>query len=249
MTEHTEDPRGITFQPDIYPRVMQLLPAVRSLRLLDAGCGEGYLSRLMARGGYEVTACDYSRECFKAPEVPFVEADLNGRLPFADGQFDGVVSVEVLEHLENHVSFIRELLRITRPGGSLILTTPNILSIPSRWHFLLYGYTDCAPRPLDPTREEYYLQHINPIGLDRLLFLIERFGGEVVDLTTNRVRRSARIPLLLLAPLLRTALRGKLLRRKYSECRQLYARHAGWMTHPANLGGRITIAVARKRSE
>jgi hypothetical protein len=90
------------------------------------------------------------------------------------------------------------------------------------------------------------MQHINPISLPEILFLVERFGGEMVALHTNRIRKSARIPMLVLYPLLRVALRKKLLRAKYADIRPLHERHVRWMLHRANLMGRITIAVARR---
>jgi 2-polyprenyl-3-methyl-5-hydroxy-6-metoxy-1,4-benzoquinol methylase len=242
-------PRGITFQPDIYPKVLALMPQERDARILDVGAGEGYFCALLNERGYGcVEACDYLEDNFKVSGVPFHRADLNRSIPLPDASVDAIVSIEVLEHLENHFSFVREILRVLRPGGRAILTTPNILSIPSRWHFFLYGYTDCAPRPLDPDREEYYMQHINPISVAHLLFLTERFGGELIDLTTNRTRRSARASAWLLAPLLQLALRGKLLRAKYAEFHDLYRRHMSWVLHPANLTGRITIAVIRRKT-
>jgi SAM-dependent methyltransferase len=244
---NNEQPRGITFQPDIYPAVLSLLPPPPA-RVLDVGAGEGYFCKLLRDRGYEVEACDFLQDNFKLRDVPFHKADLNQAIPLPAGQYDVVVSIEVLEHIENHVRFVGEMMRVLKPGGTIILTTPNILSLPSRWHFFLYGYTDCAPRPLDPTLEAYYMQHINPIGMDQIQFLVERFGGEITGLATNRIRRSARLPYLLLKPILALWLRGKLLRKEYEPWLPLFRRNMRWMLHPANLMGRITIAVGRKKS-
>jgi SAM-dependent methyltransferase len=237
-------PKGTTFQPDIYPKVLSLLPAKPGARILDVGAGEGYFAQLAMERGYDVEACDYQQDLFKVPGVRFHQADLNEVIPLPDESFDCVVSIEVAEHVENHTRFVWELLRVTRQGGTIILTTPNVLSIPSRWHFFLYGYTDCAPCPLDPTSADYYMQHVNPTSLPEILFLLERFGGELVSLHTNRIRKSARLPMLLLYPLFWFALRHKLLRKKYAALQPLHRRHLRWMLHRANLMGRITIAVA-----
>ncbi len=238
-------PQGITFQPDIYPRVLSCLPPPPA-RLLDVGAGEGHFSQLAAQRGYAVEACDFRREAFRLPAIPFHVADLNARIPLPDAGFDVVVSIEVIEHLENQFQFTREILRVTRPGGLVVLTTPNVLSLSSRAHFCLYGTTDCAPRPLDPTRDDYFLQHIHPISLPQILFMLERFGGEPVALETNRMRRGARLPARLLRPLLSLALQAKWMRRADRPLWPLYRRHLHWMLHPANLAGRITIVVARR---
>jgi len=240
------EPVGITFQPDIYPAVLATLSPPPA-RILDVGAGEGYFCKLLRERGYQVEACDYQQDLFKLKDLPFHKADLNQAIPLPDNSYDAVVSIEVLEHLENHVRFMQELVRVTRPGGCIIVTTPNVLSISSRWHFFLYGYTDCAPRPLDPRLGAYYMQHINPISVPEILFLMERFGADMVDLKTNRVRRGAVVPWLILYPLLALALSGKLLRSKYRDMHGVYRRHIRWVLHPANLLGRITIAVGKKR--
>ncbi len=244
----TTEPRSLHFQHGTYDRVLRLIGEDRSARILDVGAGEGYFCRRLKDLGYAVEACDVPAADFKCPDVPFVPVDLSRPpMPIPDDQYDCVVAIEVVEHMENHFQFMRELIRVTKPGGRIIVTTPNVLSFSSRWHFFLYGYTDCAPYPLDPTREEYYMEHINPIGVPELLFLFERFGADMDALTTNRFRRGSWLPMALLYPLLAAAMRVKFLWRKDAEFRELRRRHMRWVLHPANLMGRITIASGRKR--
>lgn len=241
-----EAPRGITFQPDIYPKVLSILAREPGARVLDVGAGEGYFTKLLAERGHRVEACDFRPDRFRVPGVPFHRADLNESIPLPDESFDCAVAIEVIEHIENQMRFVREVVRVTRKGGTVVLTTPNVLSLPSRWHFFLYGYTDCASRPLDPRREDYFMQHVSPIALPEILFLLERAGAELVALETNRIRRGAWLPMVFLYPVLAIALRAKLLRKKYASLEPLYRRHVRWMLRPANLMGRITIAVATR---
>ena len=243
-----QGPRYINFQPGTYDVVLGLLPVERSTRILDVGAGQGYFCRKLKDLGYDVEACDILPEQFRCPDIPFVKVDLTRPLPIEDNQYDCVVSIEVVEHVENHLHFMRELVRVTRPGGLIILTTPNVLSIPSRWHSFLYGYTDCAPYPLDPAREDYFLEHINPISVPEVLFCLERSGAELETLTTNRYRKSAWPLMALLYPLMAAAIRLKFLRAKHRPLRDLFRRHIRWVLHPANLMGRITIAAGRKRA-
>jgi 2-polyprenyl-3-methyl-5-hydroxy-6-metoxy-1,4-benzoquinol methylase len=79
-----------------------------------------------------------------AHQVEWIQADLNVPLPCADASFDAIISTEVIEHLENPRAVFRELSRLLRPGGSLLLTTPNqesirsIASLIARGHFVAF---------------------------------------------------------------------------------------------------------------
>ena len=245
---NAEEPKRLNSQPATYDKVLGLLPEDRRTRILDVGAGEGFFCRRLNDLGYRVEACDIAPENFKCVDVPFVGVDLNRPIPIADDQYDCVVSIEVIEHVENHFQFMRELIRITRPGGRIIITTPNVLSLPARWYTFLYGYSDSAPLPIDPAQDDVFMEHINPISAPELLFLFERYGAEMEVLTTNRLRRSSWLPMILLYPLLALLIRLRLLRRKHAPVHRLHRRHIRWMLHPADLMGRITIAMARKRA-
>lgn len=241
------DPKAITFQPDIYPKVLELLPKEPGLRVLDAGAGEGYFSRVLAEGGWTVEACGDRPADFKVPGVPFHEADLADKIPCADGAFDCVVSIEVIEHLANHARFIREALRVTRSGGTVIVSTPNVLSASGRLHFLLYGLTDATKRPPDPAAPDPAALHTNPILLPELVYLAEREGGEVVAVYTNRLRLGALLAGVLMYPFLAAALWLRLFSKRRLRAQFPYfGRQLRLMLSPAALFGRILIAVIRK---
>ena len=244
----TPDPRAITFQPDIYPRVLDLLPGGAPLRILDAGAGEGYFSRELQARGHTVEACGNRPGDFRVDGVPFHEADLSERIPLPDASFDCIVSIEVIEHLENHARFVAEALRVARPGGTVVVTTPNVLSAAGRLHFLLFGFTDATKRPPDPGAPDPSSLHVNPILLPELVYLAERAGGEVVAVRANRVRLSALLPGILLYPFLAAALWLRL----FSKARNAalfpyFRRQRRLLLSPAALFGRILIAVIRKR--
>lgn len=100
----------------------------KSAAILDLGAGSGALCARWRDAGYTVSALDIVREGFRLPsEIPFFEADLNGA--FADGvgsRFDALSAIEVIEHVENPRHFLRQCARLLKPGGQLILSTPNI---------------------------------------------------------------------------------------------------------------------------
>lgn len=109
--------------------------------LLDAGCGTGGLIRRMERWwprreitgvDCEPVACALSRERTRAK---IVEADLTA-LPFSDDAFATVVTADVLYHIDDDEAALRELFRVTRPGGLLVINVPAY-----RW---LWSYHDVA---------------------------------------------------------------------------------------------------------
>jgi len=100
-------------------------------RVLDAGCGTGYGSRLLLQKAATVVGIDlsplaiqYAREHYHGPGIAFAQMDCQ-RLAFPDADFDFLVCFEVFEHMEDQDGFLRECLRVMRPGGTLLLSTPN----------------------------------------------------------------------------------------------------------------------------
>jgi SAM-dependent methyltransferase len=101
-------------------------------RILDAACGEGYGSAMLALSAKSVegvdvsaTAIDHASQCYgKLPGINFQVADCT-RLPYADDEFDRVVSFETLEHLVEHDRLLGEFRRVLKPNGCLILSSPD----------------------------------------------------------------------------------------------------------------------------
>lgn len=96
--------------------------------LLDAGCGSGDLWRAVSARFAACTGIDAVRYPGLPADVRFVPANLDGALPIADASVDTAAAIEVIEHLENPRAFVRELVRVTKPGGWIVVTTPNQLS-------------------------------------------------------------------------------------------------------------------------
>lgn len=175
-------------QPNVHETILRWFPTHSVGRVLDAGAGEGSLSLALARRGYQVVACDWNPARFQPREIPFVQCSLEAALPFGRATFDAVISTEVLEHLENPHHLVKEFARILRPGGTLVVTTPNILNVYSRIHFLLLGTCDFFDT-LSGSRETAFhgtKGHINPVGFPELRYALERAGLRVTEVTTNR---------------------------------------------------------------
>lgn len=104
---------------------------VEGRRVLDIGCGEGYGSAMLAEKAAHVVGTDSSEEVIEYAAAKYSGANLEFRcMPaekhaFADGSFDVVVCLELIEHVEDYVAVMEEMHRLLKPGGILILSTPN----------------------------------------------------------------------------------------------------------------------------
>ena len=96
--------------------------------LLDAGCGTGDLWRLVSGRFDACLGVDAIRYPGLPEDVRFVPGNLDQALPVEDAAADVSAAIEVIEHLENPRAFVRELARVTKPGGWIVITTPNQLS-------------------------------------------------------------------------------------------------------------------------
>jgi SAM-dependent methyltransferase len=101
--------------------------------LLDVGCGMGNLWEFVRDRFDRYVGADVVRYDGFPEAGEFHQVDLDtGRVPLADAAADVVAAVETIEHVENPRAFCRELTRLTRPGGLIVVTTPNQLSLLSK---------------------------------------------------------------------------------------------------------------------
>jgi SAM-dependent methyltransferase len=111
-------------------------------RLLDAGCGLSIWITPQLRDRYSVTGVDIQPDSIRAcqqiyPGCDYRHADLY-HMPFPDAAFDVVVMREVIEHFKRPADAVQEVVRLLKPGGYFVLTTPNYDS----WllHFVEHTY-------------------------------------------------------------------------------------------------------------
>jgi len=108
--------------------------------VLDLGCGYGILSDFLRKEGYNCIGLDIDKGKCKATRkkgVKTICSDLNIGIPIKSSSVDAVVGVEVIEHLENPWNTLREVKRVLKSGGIVILTFPNFTDFISRLKFLL----------------------------------------------------------------------------------------------------------------
>ena len=157
----------------IFGRLLADVP-LEGARFLDAGSGGGHFSAMAERRGARVVSMDMglnllacvARRCASQRSVASTL-----QLPFADRAFDVVLSTEVLEHTPEPLDGLRELTRVVRPGGRLILTTPGRL-----WQPVVRAASALRLRPYQG-RENFLWANAARRAVAAEGLTIEWFGG------------------------------------------------------------------------
>ncbi|HUS39930.1 MAG TPA: class I SAM-dependent methyltransferase [Pirellulales bacterium] len=241
--------RAITM-PGVHEAVHRAMSSLPRGSLLDVGAGQGAFSLWATQQGFDVTAVDGDANNFRAPGINCVEANLNQPWPFEDDQFDTVVSIEVLEHVENHYAFLRECCRVCKPEGRIVFSTPNCHSIESRLNYLLTGYDDCAPRPIDhqnPKHGSIYMEHIHPAPISTIELGLRMNGFEIERMNFSRRRKASTLLLPLVYPFMwwRTY-RQMILSERNPDLRQRNRGIMKVLLNPSLLTGRVAVYTCRK---
>jgi SAM-dependent methyltransferase len=172
-------------------------------RVLDAPCGDGTLTRELSARGWRAWGADIEPVRSAPPDGPrFLRVDLDAPLPFADGAFDAVLSLDGIEHLLSPARCLGEFCRVLRPGGRLVLTAPNVNNVQSRWHYLVAGrfsgFRPVARQALTAASGEP-VKHVTLPYLPTIVYVLGRHGVavETVGVTMVRTRQWLALPLAL----------------------------------------------------
>lgn len=168
---------------------VELLPYCAGATVLEAGCGEGYGAGILAGKAKRVLALDYDRAATthvarRYPEVTVARANL-AFLPIKSSTVDVVVSFQVIEHLWDQAGFLAECHRVLRPGGRLLVTTPNRITFTPDSDIPLNPYhtREFSPSELDSMVRGAGFSPERLLGLHHgpgLLTLDERYGGSII---------------------------------------------------------------------
>lgn len=136
-------------------------------KVLDLGCNTGYGSRILKASGAEVVGVDVSPKAINIARGKYGSTGIEfhctdgDRLPFADQSFDIVTTLQVIEHLVDQAQFIAEILRVIRPGGQVIFTTPN------------------GPMRLHPGTKPWNPFHVREFSADELRRFLQKYFAKV----------------------------------------------------------------------
>lgn len=173
----------------------RLLERCAGATVLEAGSGEGYGANMIADVATRVIGLDYDTSAVEHvraayPRVEMIQGNL-ADLPLDDASVDVVVNFQVIEHLWDQGQFLRECLRVLRPGGQLLISTPNRIT-----------FSPGRDTPLNP----FHTRELNAAELAELLeqagfrvdvmagvhhgpalvALDERWGGSFIDAQIER---------------------------------------------------------------
>lgn len=170
-------------------------------RILEISCGRGFLSKQLLDLGYNVTCTNFnSRPLFDDLKCDMV--DLNKGLPYPDNSFDAIICVEVVEHVPNVVSVLKEFKRALKKDGLCIITTPNILNLYSRLRFLLSGFVKAYSSPYR-LKVEIPDAHINQLSYPEFEYLAAKTGFMIREVNTWKIGlRSLLLSPILISPIM-----------------------------------------------
>lgn len=161
---------------------------IRGGLLVDLGCGRGDLHRALAAQFDGYLGVDIVMYDDWQPEVPFVAVDLHSDCSELESDSaDVVAAVELIEHLENPRALVRTMTRIVRPGGWVVMTTPNQLSLLSKVSLLVSNQF-----PAFKARPGLYPSHITALLSDDLVRIARECGLANIDVGYSE---QGRIPL------------------------------------------------------
>ncbi len=215
--------------------------------LLDIPAGEGALAWQLKKLGYSVTAGDIDPKFFKVSSIQCIPIDLNRKFPVEDQQFEFVSCIEGIEHLQDQFQFVRECHRVLKPGGYLVLSTPNILNLASRLKFLLSGFYSLVPRPINEFSQIPVFDHINPVTYYQLRYMLHTQGFNITLMATDLIRRSA-AALYFLKPLVRLYTIRTMRKEADPQQRAANREIRDILCSPTILLGRTLVLVAQKKS-
>lgn len=140
--------------------------------VLDAGCGRSLFTEIRPDWPFRIVASDVDLDLLKArraafPQVRWAVGSAHP-LPFRDGAFDALFAGELIEHLGDPAPAVADFHRVLKPGGTLILTTPNRLR--------LANLVDGSDRPYSP-------DHLSELSYDEVAALLRAGGFEIASAT------------------------------------------------------------------
>ena len=164
-----------------------LINADSSSKIVDIPSGSGaFVLRLKDHGYNNVSAVDIEN-ILEIEHDDFVTGDMTKTFPFEDNSVDVLVCIDGIEHIYEQSFFVKEANRVLKKGGELIISTPNVSSLRSRWRWFMSGHHHKCNNPLDENNPSP-LHHVRMISFPEIRYLLHTSGFRIDAVTTNRVK-------------------------------------------------------------
>ena len=163
-------------------------------KCLDFPAGKGVNVGGIRRAGFLPVAADLFPEYASRKGIQAVKADFNEKLPFEDSEFQVVLHSEGIEHCSCQLQLLKEFWRVLKPGGNLLITTPNILNLRARLSFLLNGHYSFARGPILESAQIWdasedgrvYIGHVFCVNYFSLRFMLRLIGFTNIKVFTAK---------------------------------------------------------------
>ena len=233
----------------IHERVAELLADLApGSRVLDVPAGRGALTLRLSDMGLQAEGGELFPELFQAEGIVCHQLDMTKQMPFAPASFDAIVSVEGVEHIQDPFAFVRECNRLLKPGGRLVITTPNILTASSRLRFFLTGFFALATKPISEVSVYPVFDHISPKSYPQLRHILHTNGFKLTHVG-RAVRRWRNAWFYLLYPLSYLTTLRALRKEPDPEQRSINREIMRHILSPDLFLGRFLVLSAEKVSE
>lgn len=191
-TEYAQAQLGWDERYNTFQKIARLWPNPSgSLDILDLGCGAGSVSADLVRAGHRVKGLDVMRGALERARQRGLDAryhDLNQPIPFPDASFDALIACDIVEHVFSPMDLLREMHRVLRPQGFVVLMLPLHFDLVERLRILVgLGIIHYEHRLYDPRLRAWDYFHLK--------FFTPREGQEMVEAAGFRVEKRAWRPI------------------------------------------------------
>jgi SAM-dependent methyltransferase len=198
--KHEDNPKSIKYHVKKY--LHKHKDRFRDKTFIDFPAGNGITSGILKDIGAKPVCFDLFPEYFNAPDLTCERANINEELPIENGSADFLICQEGIEHFADQLAALKEFNRVLKPGGGMIITTPNYSNMRAKMSYLLSESerfnSIIAPNELDSiwmsrqdiTNEVYY-GHIFLIGMLKLRCLARLAGFKIRYIQQTRVKSTA----------------------------------------------------------
>ncbi|MEI6886450.1 MAG: class I SAM-dependent methyltransferase [Bacteroidota bacterium] len=199
IDQHVNNPKSQKYYVKRY--LDGIRAELKGKKILDIPAGNGVTTELLMEAGADVEAFDLFPEYFLLKGIECRRADITDRIPVPDGYADMVTCQEGIEHFPDQLKTFKELNRVLKMKGRLLLTTPSYSSLSAKLSYLLFEsetHKTMPPNEIDDiwmadksVSRELYHGHIFMIGLQKLRILAKLSGFRISEVRYMRLSKGS----------------------------------------------------------